>query len=94
MPEKFYDIVVILFFSVIPLILIVLQCVLSLRRKLVYGFIIPALWSTLGAWMLIAGRGDEVQFGFELFLFFLGGDVILFGILALIKYRKRQKSKY
>lgn len=92
MPESFYDTVVLLFFTVIPLILILLQWFLS-TKKLAWGFVIPAIWSAFGIWMLIAGRGDDVRYSFELFLFFLGGDVLLLGILSLIKYLKKVKIK-
>jgi uncharacterized membrane protein len=94
MPESFYDTVVILFFTVLPVILILLQILLSSRKKIVWGFVVPLLWTALGIWM-IAGRQDKSSFTAELVLFFAAGDIILIGIMLLVRYlKKRHKRKH
>ena len=93
MPESFYDSVVIIAFTVVPITLILLQILLSTRKKLLLGFIVPLLWTVLGAWMLIRGYMEDRDFSFELLTVFLVGDIILLAILALFKYLKEKKKQ-
>ncbi len=93
MPESFYDMVVVLFFTVVPVVLIGAQIFMSTRKKLLWGFVVPFLWSALGTWILIRGYLSDKQFSFEMLIVFLVGDAVLFGILALFNHRKRRKKK-
>jgi uncharacterized membrane protein YeaQ/YmgE (transglycosylase-associated protein family) len=91
MPESFYDMVVVLFFTVVPVVLIGAQVIMSTRKKYIWGFIVPILWSALGAWILIKGYLDDKHFSFEMLIVFLIGDAVLLGILALFRYLRRRK---
>ncbi len=91
MSESFYDTIVILFYTVVPLILILLQVFFSTRRKRIWGFIIPVLWTTMGIWMALRNKEAGSIFTLEMILFFLAGDVILFGIMAFVRYLKNKK---
>lgn len=93
MPESFYDTVVILFFTVLPITLILLQIFLSSRKKTVLGFVLPLLWTALGIWIISAGRKDTSSFTTELLIFFAAGDIILIGIMLLVKYLKKRRSR-
>lgn len=92
MPESFYDMVVVLFFTVVPVVLIGAQILLSTRKNYLWGFIVPILWSALGAWILIKGYLDDKTFSFEMLIVFLVGDVVLLGILALFRYLRRKRT--
>lgn len=93
MPDAFYDTVVILFFTALPVILILFQIFLSSREKAVLGFIVPLLWTALGIWMTLAGWKDKGSFTAELALFFAAGDIILVGIMLLVKHIKKRRSR-
>ncbi|HKL98516.1 MAG TPA: hypothetical protein VJZ06_01255 [Mobilitalea sp.] len=93
MPESFYDSVVIIAFTVVPITLILLQILLSTRKKLILGFIVPLLWTVLGAWILIRGYMEDKDFSFEMLIVFIVGDFILLAILALFKYLKEKKKQ-
>jgi hypothetical protein len=93
MPESFYDMVVVLFFTVVPVVLIGAQILLSTRKSYLWGIVVPILWSALGAWILIKGYLEDKMFSFEMFIVFLVGDAILLGILALFRHLKRRKRK-
>lgn len=93
MPESFYDTVVILFYTVIPLVLILLQVLFSRRKRPAWGFIVPALWTALGIWILVSGQKNDSQYSLELCIFFLGGDAILLCVMALTRYLKGKKGK-
>lgn len=93
MSDSFYDIIVILFYTAVPAIFIILQAILSTRRKMIWGFILPALWTIMGLWMLIRNYKTGSLFALELMLFFLAGDVILFGVMALIRYLKQKRTR-
>lgn len=91
MQDKYYDIITILLLTVVPLLLLLLHIFLSTRKRLIWSLLVPVLWTSLGAWMIIAGYED---FGFsrELFVFYLLGDVILFVGTLLIRKRMRLKK--
>ncbi len=93
MPESFYDTVVIICFTVVPVLFLSLQVLLSTRRKLQWGFIIPVIWSALGAWILIKGYLADRQLSYEMLIVFLVGDIILFALLVLCRYLKRRNFK-
>ncbi len=92
MPESFYDMVVVLFFTVVPVVLLSLQTLLSTRKRYVWGFIVPILWSALGVWILIRGYMEDKEFSYEMLIVFLAGDVILFGVMALCRYLKGKRT--
>lgn len=87
MPTVWDDLLVVLIFTV-PFLM--LQALLSARKKLLWGFIIPILWTALGAWVAI--KSSESGHMSEMILFFLATDIILFGILVLVRYLKRKKT--
>lgn len=87
MSEAFYNTIVLLFFTVFTLLLIGLHIFFATRKRLAWGFIIPFLWSALGIWILFVRYSDEVL------IYFMAGDLILFGILALIRNIKKKRLK-
>lgn len=91
MPESFYDMMVVLYFTVVPVLFISLQILLSTRKKLLWGFIVPVIWSVLGAWILIKGYLADKQLSYELLIVFLAGDILLYGILILCRYLKGKR---
>lgn len=93
MPESFYDTVVILYFTVVPVLFLSLQVLLSTRSKLLWGFIVPMIWSALGAWILMKGYLADRQLSYEMLIVFLVGDIILLALLALCRYLRRRKHK-
>ena len=93
MPESFYDMVVILYFTVVPVIFISLQILLSTRKKLIWGFVVPVIWSALGAWILIKGYLDDKQLSYEMLIVFLVGDILLVGLLVLSRYLMGRRLK-
>lgn len=86
------NVVVILFMVVIPLVFLLLQVVLSSRKKVILSAIIPALWTLLGAWVVITRFVRDDVFSSSMCIFFVGGDIILIGITILVRYLKRKKS--
>jgi hypothetical protein len=93
MPESFYDTMVVLYFTVVPLLFLSLQVLFSTRKKLIWGFIVPVIWSALGAFILIRGYREDKSISYELLIVFLAGDFILLGLLALCRYLKRRGKK-
>lgn len=95
MSDSFYDMIVVLFFTAVPVTLILIQLFLAGRKKLIWGFIVPILWTSLGAWMIIRNHNEGSLFSFELVGFFLLGDGLLLGLLALVRVLKikRQQRK-
>lgn len=91
MPESFYDMMVVLYFTVVPVLFISLQILLSTRKRLIWGFIAPVIWSALGAWILIKEYLADKRLSYELLLVFLAGDLLLFGLLALCRYIKGRR---
>lgn len=90
MPEKYFDIITILLLTAVPLLMLLLHIFLSTRSVIFWSFLVPILWSSLGAWMIAAGY-ENFGFSRELFIFYLIGDVILF--LVTLFLRKRIKRK-
>lgn len=93
MPESFYDMVVTLYFTVVPVLFISLQILLSTRKKLIWGFVVPVIWSALGAWILIKGYLDDKQLSYEMLIVFLVGDILLVGLLVLCRYIMGRRLK-
>jgi hypothetical protein len=92
MPETFYDTIVVLFFTVVPLVFLFLHTFLSTRKRLVWSLIVPTLWTALGMWMMVAGYVQDRNFSWELLIFFLVGDLLLIGIAAIVSSRKKRKK--
>lgn len=93
MPESFYNTIVILLLTVVPFMLLLLHTFLATRKRVAWGLVVPVIWTALGLWMIISGYQQDRGFSWELIIFFLGGDLILFGIWSLIRYMKRKKIK-
>ena len=89
MPTILGDLLIILLF-IVPFLLI--QILLSTRRRLFWGFIIPVLWTAFGVWMIISNYKHGSSFIPELIIFYLIGDMVLIGMLILFKYLKRRKT--
>lgn len=89
MPTFWDDLLIIFIFS-LPFLL--LQLLLSTRKKIFLGFIVPILWTALGIWTIINNYKDGNSYIKELIFFFLIGDIILIGILALMKRLKVKKD--
>lgn len=92
MPESFYDTIVILFFTVVPIILLLIQVLLSTRRKPVWGLVVPLLWTLLGTWVILSGYFQGRGFSGELFIVFFLGDLILTGVMVLMRYIKKKRK--
>ncbi|MHB8131739.1 MAG: hypothetical protein ACYDEX_22410 [Mobilitalea sp.] len=92
MSDSFYDTSVILFFSVVPLVLLLLQAFLSARKRILWSALVPTLWTALGAWMVIAGYYGGRGISGELIIFFLAGDLLLIGITAFIRNWKKKRT--
>ncbi len=91
MTESILDTMVILYFTLVPALFLSLQIWLSLRRKLLWGFLVPAIWSALGTWILIKGYQEDKTISYELLIVFLVGDLLLLGLLALCRYLKKRR---
>ncbi|NLP17315.1 MAG: hypothetical protein GX379_09835 [Clostridiales bacterium] len=87
MPTIWDDLLIIMIFLV-PFLLI--QIFLSIRKRIIWGFVIPILWTVLGVWMIISNRRNESSHIPELILFYLIGDLIFIGILFLIKHLRKR----
>ncbi len=93
MPESFYDQMVIVYFTLVPALFLSFQVFLSTRRRLLWGAIVPLIWSALGAWILIKGYLEDKQLSYELLIVFLVGDFFLLGLLVLCRYLKSRGLK-
>lgn len=89
MPTFWDDLLIILIFS-LPFLL--LQLLMSTRKKMSLGLIVPTLWTALGIWTLINNYKDGSSYIKELIFFFIIGDIILIGILALMNWLKMKKA--
>jgi hypothetical protein len=90
MPTFWDDLLIICLF-LIPFLLI--QIFFATRRRLLWGFVIPLLWTALGAWMVVNSYKKDSSNILELIFFYLTGDLLLTGILILFRYLKRRKAK-
>lgn len=92
MPTVWEDLAIISIF-VIPFL--ILHVFLSARRKMIWGFIVPTLWTAFGVWTIITCYMQESQNIKELIFFFLLGDFVYIFILLLIKHlRKKSSTKH
>jgi ABC-type nickel/cobalt efflux system permease component RcnA len=74
----------------VPFLLI--QIFLSTRRRLFWGFVIPALWTVFGVWMTISNYRNKSSNIMELVIFYILGNVIFIGLLMLFRYLRRRKA--
>ncbi|MBH1940729.1 hypothetical protein I5677_07500 [Mobilitalea sibirica] len=94
MSDAFLNTIVILTFTLVPITMILLQIFLAKRKKLVWGFVVPVLWSVIGAtWIIKSNQKEDAKYLFGLFLLFIIGDLVLLGILALMRQLKKKKEQ-
>lgn len=86
-----WDDLLIIFLFLIPFLL--MQIFLSTRRKLIWGFIIPVLWTAFGIWMASSNYRHESSHIIELVFFYLLGNLIFIGMLILFRYLKKRKVR-
>lgn len=89
MPTVWDDLLIILIFS-LPFMF--LQVLLSTRKKLILGFIVPVLWTALGVWSIISNYKGGSSYIRELIIFFLIGDLIFIGVLGLMRWLRMKKA--
>ncbi|CUH91733.1 hypothetical protein [Herbinix luporum] len=85
MPTVWDNLFTILIFA-IPFL--ILQVFFSTRKKLIWGIIVPVLWSAFGVWHIISNYRQQSQNIKELIIFYIIGNLILIGILVLVRYIK------
>lgn len=91
MSEETIELIAYLLLTVVPIVMLGLQILLSTRKHLGFGFIIPILWGLLGLSMILNNREDGSIFTSEMILFFVLGEIVLFGVLFLCKYIQKRK---
>jgi uncharacterized membrane protein YeaQ/YmgE (transglycosylase-associated protein family) len=91
MPE-WNDTIAVLFFTIIPLVFLLLQGFMSLKKQMIWGFLVPILWSLSGAWIESSIYRRESRISIVILITFVIGDIILFTIFSLIRFLRKNKK--
>lgn len=91
MSEKTIETVAYLLLTIVPIVMLGLQILLSTRKHIGLGFIIPIIWALLGLSMILNNKEDGSIFTSEMIFFFALGEIVLFGVFFLCKYIQKKK---
>lgn len=86
-----WDNFLVIFIFTMPFL--ILQIIMSTRKKWFWGLTVPALWTGLGVWISVKNYMNHSRYIKELIIFYLIGDMLLVVIMILIRYRKKIKMR-